>query len=245
MSETEITNRHDIGGNQPPQELSIQMETFAKELMDRAADLEAASKDPERLVDIETPEQEAGVIKFQKQVQLCHKDFEALRKTIKVPIDAQAQQVQDYFLPPIRMLDDIKDLAQGKLNTWMRAQAEARRREANEERLKAERRARAAAEAEAEAQTIAEQARAKAAQKTAKISVRAAEKKIANAGISRTGEGATASLQTHRTYQITNRMQIPMEYWILDEQKIAAAVRAGVKDIPGVEITETQEARVR
>lgn len=42
-------------------------------------------------------------------------------------------------------------------------------------------------------------------------------------------------------YEITDPLEVPHEYWMIDDKKLAAVVRGGVREIPGVKIwVETQ-----
>jgi hypothetical protein len=51
--------------------------------------------------------------------------------------------------------------------------------------------------------------------------------------------------RTVRRFEITDRAQIPAEYWTVNEVAIGAAVRGGIVSIPGVRIWETEEPVVR
>jgi hypothetical protein len=56
--------------------------------------------------------------------------------------------------------------------------------------------------------------------------------------ITRTEQGASASIRTAWTAEITDPDQVPREYCSPDQTKINQAVKAGVRQIPGVRIFE-------
>jgi hypothetical protein len=56
--------------------------------------------------------------------------------------------------------------------------------------------------------------------------------------VTRTEGGATASIRTQWTGEITDPDQVPREYCSPDEKKINQAVKAGIREIPGVRIFE-------
>jgi hypothetical protein len=56
--------------------------------------------------------------------------------------------------------------------------------------------------------------------------------------ITRTESGASASIRTAWTAEITDPDQVPREYCSPDQAKITQAVKAGIREIPGVKIFE-------
>jgi len=56
--------------------------------------------------------------------------------------------------------------------------------------------------------------------------------------ITRTEGGATASIRTQWTGEIEDADKVPREYCSPDEKKISQAIRAGIREIPGVKIFE-------
>lgn len=246
--DTMTDERHEIGGNNPPTDaetIGQKIEAAAKEVFARATDLREGADDPERLCTITTDGQERATIMFQKQIGECRKSVEEMRKKLKSPYDDAGRIVQDYFLPVLKILGEAKDKTQGILTERMVAQKAIKDAEAAEERRIAAEKAAAAQRLEDEARTVADEARAAAAKKSAQKATKAADKKSDEAGRSRSGYGQTASLRTVVTFEITNRMAVPMEFWTLDEAALGAAIRGGRHNIPGVEVKETQQAGVR
>lgn len=237
-----------LGHNRPPTDaelLAITLEEAAADLFARADALKQAADDPDRMTDITTPEQEQATITFQKQVMECRKQIEGARKEQKAPFDARGKQVQAYFTPVLGMLDAIKTKSQDKLNVWLKAKAAKERAAAEVERKKAEEERQKAIKAEEDAKTAADAARAHEAQEAAQEAIKAADAKTADAGVTRTDYGQTASLRTVRKYEITEPVKVPFEYWMIDEKKLAADVRGGKTEIPGVRVWTEETAVVR
>lgn len=55
----------------------------------------------------------------------------------------------------------------------------------------------------------------------------------------------TASIKQVWVHEIVDEQQIPREYLMVDEKKIAAVVKAGIRNIPGVRIYQTDQLAVR
>lgn len=58
-------------------------------------------------------------------------------------------------------------------------------------------------------------------------------------------DNGMATVKKNWTWKIKNRELIPNEYWILDEKKLNAAVRAGIRNIRGIEIYQEESLSVR
>ena len=59
-----------------------------------------------------------------------------------------------------------------------------------------------------------------------------------------TAPSGQASSSTRWAYEITDKEKVPKEYWIVNEKAIAAAVRAGVRQMAGVRIYPVAGLRV-
>lgn len=55
----------------------------------------------------------------------------------------------------------------------------------------------------------------------------------------------TTTVRKIWTYEITNESAIPREYLVVDEKKIRAVVKAGIRKIDGVRVFETEQLSVR
>lgn len=56
---------------------------------------------------------------------------------------------------------------------------------------------------------------------------------------------APKNLTTQWKFEVTERLEVPMEYWSIDESKIGQAVRGGAREIPGVKIWSEQAVVAR
>lgn len=60
----------------------------------------------------------------------------------------------------------------------------------------------------------------------------------------RTAEG-TAYMQSRWTFELEELAKVPAEYLMLDEKKVRAAIKAGVREIPGLKIFEQKSMAIR
>ena len=56
---------------------------------------------------------------------------------------------------------------------------------------------------------------------------------------------ATSSMKDVWKWEVANEADIPREYLVIDEVKVNAVVRAGIRNIPGFKIFKTQQLAVR
>ena len=61
----------------------------------------------------------------------------------------------------------------------------------------------------------------------------------------RTDEGMTAYTRKVWTFAVVDEAQVPREYLSLDRQKVLGAIRAGVREIPGLRIYEETQVSIR
>jgi hypothetical protein len=72
----------------------------------------------------------------------------------------------------------------------------------------------------------------------------AASAPVAELGRARGTYGAVASARKTKEWRISDRAAIPADYWILDEKKINAAVKADIP-VPGIEVIESVKTQIR
>ena len=58
-------------------------------------------------------------------------------------------------------------------------------------------------------------------------------------------EAGTASVRRTWTFEVTDALQVPREFMKVDEQGIAAAIRAGAREIAGVRIFQKSDTVIR
>ncbi len=59
------------------------------------------------------------------------------------------------------------------------------------------------------------------------------------------GEAATSTVMKVWKWEIQNEKEIPREHLMIDEKKINKLVKAGLRDIPGLRIFETESMSIR
>lgn len=237
------------GHNAPPDDATILRERLAedaREITRRRDELLAAlERLPERCDD----DDQAGRLgDFVKQLAACGKAAEAMRVARKEPFLAQGRVVDGFFKVTTDAIAKAKAHVEARLlGPYLRAKAEAARREQEE----AARRAREEAERQAaQARTDADLQRAVETEAQAIRHEEAAAAKPAEHARTRGDFGAVATLRTEWRAEIVEREKLDLEalrpyFATADlEKALRAAVKAGARSIAGARIYEAQLARV-
>lgn len=200
-------------------------------------------------------EQNVVAAKTLKEVKEFAKRIEERRKELVKPLNDRVDAINAYAKEIRRPLDAAESHVKAQLLGWERKCEEERRKEF--ERLEAERRAK-----EKEAAEKAERER-KAADavalfqepKEAKIQHHMVEAEAARAKkeIEKEHAAAVASVSANKatgvrktwTFRVTDASKVPAEFLVVDEKKIREAVRAGAREIAGVEIYQEASIAVR
>lgn len=251
-----------IGHNAPPVDFfptREQLEYENEELIRRRDELLAAA---ERIPAIADDDVARRVSDFIKQIMAAVKASEAARVKAKEPYLEGARSVDGFFKAIADPLSKAKQAVEGRLTVFLRAKAEAERREREDrERLAREEENRRRAEAFAaeammrderdlkraiEAKRLADQAEADRIRAEKDTQAKAAD-------MSRTrGEyGAVASLRTIWKFSDLDRMTLDLEalrqHLPTDglERAVNSFIRAGGRELRGAKIYESMDATVR
>lgn len=236
--------------NQPPLDETLRL------LLENAADLQAAIDNglggTDRLnrinllveakaripAKIESKEQSEKLTDYIAQIKKCAKAVEDERKRIKSPvtdlgraIDARAKALQ-------APLDECDRLARKVLTSYLAEQDRIAQEEARAER---ERLAAEAARREAEAKTDEDLSAAIEAEERAQAVPLEPAKPVSARG----EMGTHAGLRKSWDYSLVDLDQVPRQYLTLDEKAVKAAIKDGVRTIPGLNIFETHNITVR
>lgn len=249
-------DRDGIGGNLPPDPLTILREEMAERvapLLARRKEIEARLPNvPERIDDDAT----AGkVADFIKVTNAAIKAAEGFRVTEKEPHLAASRAVDGFFKTELtEPLEKVKKALEPRLTDYQRRKVEEERRL----RIEAERIAREAAEAAATMQTEADLPAAIAAEEHARVATtdavqaaREAAAKPAELSRSRGEYGAVASLRETVVGEIVDRDKLDLErlrpYLPLDglQKAVNAFVKAGGRDLAGARIHTQTTSVVR
>lgn len=158
------SDRHGIGGNNPPDEATALRERLQAEqaaLLKRAQDLEATGA---KLPDVIQDETTAGRVgDYMKAIQVAIKDLDSARAAAKAPFTRLADVAHNFFLAPIDRLKKLKDKAAARQKAYLDKKAAEeraeRQRQQEEARQRAERERLAALEAQRQAEEKARVAR--------------------------------------------------------------------------------------
>ena len=257
MTDTTQDPRLSIGGNNPPSDvetLKINLAENNKELLKRAADLiEAADRMPTQIDD---DNQKADVTTFLGQIVKCDKALEGVRVTEKEPYLSLGRVVDGFFksqqdaLNRVRL--KVKPLLDARLN-WEREEERKRMaREAAERKAIADAQMAAAAELEQAKMLIAaDAAMTQAVQSEAQANRLEAKSEGKISVMSRTTDGASASLRTTIKAEETDRNTLDLELLRhhLTKEAIQSAlnslVKTGQRECAGARIWEHSESVVR
>jgi len=178
------------------------------------------------------------------------KDLETLRKDAVAPLDAQRKAIQALFSSVAEPLEKAKRALQSQMGAWQAAENARIRREQDEARKNVEAAMIAEAAAKAAIMTAAEEKvdEAVAAANAAEAARTKAEWTEAYVPPERHGLKSAAGSTYFRaewTFEVCDAAAVPRAYCAPDEKAIRAAVKAGVRDIAGVRIYQTQRAATR
>ena len=210
-----------IGHNNPPDDAQILIDNLRERhnwLTERTEALCAAASKVPSITDADTAERVTTLI---AQINAASKAIDTSRQEEKAPHLANGRTVDMFFKTWSGPLNAAKSQATAKLTAW---QVEQRRKEQErQERLRQEQN---------------DQSQARQTQPKTQTPIT-------------TNTGQTATLRRVTTITIDDVEKIPATFfrqYIAPEaiEKAArAAIKAGVKDIPGITITETQQTIVR
>jgi len=180
------------------------------------------------------------------------KSVEEKRTFFTGPLRTHVKRIDTLFRAVLDPLEIAERELRAKISTYRQAEAEAearRRREAEEAAAEAERAAeekrRKAEQARSEKERVRLEKEAAVAEESAEATAHAAAM-LAPTAPPKTmvaGSGTVAARKVW-TFEVRDAAQIPREYLIVDERKLRAAVRSGLREIPGVRIYEDESLAV-
>ncbi|MCX4310175.1 MAG: hypothetical protein OSJ28_07740 [Desulfovibrio sp.] len=193
----------------------------------------ATALDMERMaanVSIKDSNSNALAVTIAGQIKKTAKKIEDARKNYVSPFNAHVKDVNALAAEIRSPLERAEKDLKKKLNAFA-AQQELERRKAKEAARKRaqeeqERLNREAAAAGVEAPTVPEIV-----EPEESTSVRTAE--------------GTAYLQNRWTFELEDLAMVPADFLMLDEKKVRAAIKAGVREIPGLKIFEQKSMVIR
>ncbi len=246
-----------IGGNRPPFDLSLALdpdmlradlgEQFDHKARRRDELLAGVSRFHDATADgIDNAETQAKAGDFVRQIKQEAKQVEGLRTTAKAPVLDAGKVIDAFFKAITSPLDVAAAGIEKKMTTYARAEADRKRREAEEAaKAAAEKAARAAEEAARKAD--AEALHAAVAREQEALEAGAAAQTAKPADFSRTyGDlGSVSSLTERWTFALENLARVPLQYLVLNDQAVRQAIRDGARDIPGLRIFRDDKVVVR
>lgn len=178
---------------------------------------------------ITDPDSDRAAVEFILQVKESRKSWDKLRHFFTDPLQAQKDKIMAMFKADDEPMAQAERIVGDKHLAWEREQREKARKE--QERLR-------------------KQAEARAARQAQKAEERGEEPPMpvipmpTVAEPPKTIKTALGSLTTSLVwdFEVVNPDEVPDEFWVLDTVKIGKAVRqAGIRNIPGVRIFQTEK----
>jgi len=176
---------------------------------------------------IDSDAMEATATDFLSIIATNKKSLEEQRKFFVDPLNKQVKAINERFKLYSEPLDRADKIIRGKVLEWRRKKELKRQEE------------------EQKARELAEEEAAKLAIAGVKMTVPVPAPMVPEPPkMVRTSLGS-ASTKKVWTFRIVDESLIPREYLMVDTKKIAAVVKAGIRQIPGVEIFQEEQLAVR
>jgi hypothetical protein len=158
------------------------------------------------------------------QLKQATKQVEEKRKYLVAPLKEHIKRIEALFRPTLDRLAEADQQLRRKLLDW-------------EERVRAE--------AEAERARLLAEAQEAQAEGEAEVAIEKASE-AASLTVEKTKLLDEGSIQTKQvwTFEVEDLGKVPPEYFSLDETKVRAAIRAGVREIPGLRIFQKLQLAV-
>lgn len=235
-----------IGHNQPPEPTPFELASQEVEKLYGEAKLWLDGEEVDR------QEMADEISKLLNMIRAAKKTADTARKDEKKPFDDGAKEVQARYKPLLDKADLAADACKKALAPWLQKLQRESDELAERARQEAAEKARAAQEAirNTQADNLAEREAAEALVKEAKDAETAANKASKATAKASGGVGRATSLRTTYTPVIIDPVLAASHYWKHAQKEIEelvlslakADVRAGVRNIPGIEIREEKIA---
>lgn len=196
-------------------QMTIQQQT--RELMDKAQIIVREAKE----IVVQDKDSLTAAVNFLGKIASAKKEVDSRRRFFVDPLNQQVKNINDLFRDYSDPLGEADRIIRNKVLIY---QAEEARRVAEEQQKALE-----------EAKAQAEEASKHPTEEFIPIPINIVEEPEKTV---RAGAGSATTRQVW-TFKIVDSSRVPDEYKVIDEKKIAAVVRAGVRNIPGVEIYPT------
>jgi hypothetical protein len=171
----------------------------------------------------------------------AEREIDAVRRSRVDPLNREVRNVNNLFAPITAALQELTARGKKLIRAWQAQERARAEREREEARLRAEEAARREAEALArsDADALAE---AEAARNEVSAALLETPPPVPTGYRS---EEATTTVRGRWVFEVVRPELVPAEYLTPNLQKIRAAVSAGVREIPGVSITQEDQVVVR
>lgn len=188
------------------------------------------------------------VKKFEKQVEdrrkeivTPHNDYvkrvKAFTDALVSPIENAIAHSKREFLAWNKKLEQQRIEAQKKLDEERRRKEEEARAQLAQQKEEAEMASAFMPENEQAAIAVSHQVQEQVIEKQIAMETKAEQKTI--------NQMVVKGVRKNWTFQIEDEVSVPREFLVVDEKKIRAAVREGVREIPGVRIFEEESMAIR
>lgn len=193
-------------------QMTIQQQT--QELMDKAQVIVREAKE----MVVQNKDSLTAAVNFLGKIAIAKKEVDSRRRFFVDPLNQQRKNISDLFRGYSDPLGEADRIVRNKVLVYQTEEA----RRVAEEQQKALEEAKAQADQHPTEEFV-----------PIPISMVEEPEKMVRAG------AGSATTRQVWTFKIVDPSLVPDEYKVVDEKKIAAVVKAGVRHIPGVEIYST------
>jgi len=195
----------------------ITVKEQTQELMNKAEIIVSEAKE----IVVQDKDSLTAAVDFLGKIAVAKKEVDSRRRFFVDPLNQQVKSINDLFRGYSDPLGQADRIVRNKVLIY---QAEEAKRVAEEQRKATE-----------EAKAQAEEASKHPTEEFIPIPINIVEEPEKTV---RAGAGSATTRQVW-TFTIVDPSKVPNEYKVIDEKKIAAVVKAGIRNIPGVEIYPT------
>jgi hypothetical protein len=230
-----VNARAGIGHNNPPADVDPLIERLREGVADLIATrddkyIKIAERWEKERPTIDNDDQSEAATNYLKKLGELLGAFEKKREAEKKPFLDAGRKVDGFFKGETAILVASDTSVRKKLGAYQQKKLKDER----ERKAKAEEEARKAVqEAKTEEQTVAA---------LGKVAAAAAPIEPVR---TRTDTGALASARTVWSHELVDLALVPREYLMLNPDAVKAALKAGVREIPGLKIFETVKTVIR
>ena len=197
-------------------------------------------------------ESNAVAAQYLSRLKDISKQADEKRKALVRPLQDHVKFIDGLFKPTMERAEKLRRVLEEKMLNWSRAERQAREEaeraaraaEAEAARKEAERLARNAARTKDDDKRADKEAAAAALEQQAQDILAAPVAPVKAAPVVE-ADGTKTTIRKTWAWEITDENAIPRNFLVVDNARLTNAVRAGIREIPGVRVYEKEQVVTR